>query len=1171
MRRHRLSPILLLAGLLLGSAPLRAQEFPFTHYTQEREVNPLPGATVTMTYQDRLGFVWMVLYSAGLVRYDGHTMQRYLIADGLHDLDVREIMEDSFGRLWVSSEAGLVVSTRPLDAYGPNERVAFTSGIGSRRLHSVAVGENRLCLDTRGRLLLGTRDAGIIRYSFPALDSLLLDTLRASGKDGVVRDVRGLSCGADGTVWAAVSGGALIVYPPDGGTPEVLDRADGVPAGEPEGIMATASGAVVVGNAGGLVWRVDAGEDGRTISTVSTLLTSRVTGLREAPDGVIWVSSEGSGLLMVPPAGKGAPRRLVRRNGLLSDNVNDVMIDREGNTWVAQLGGVSKLRPDYLAHLSYTAVSHGGAPPHLPDPGVGAVVPAVTVGGMTGTWVGTSGGGVAFLRDDGEVEVIDAARGLMNNWVNAVALDNRGRIWIGGAPGMHCLSFDEPPPASPSRLRRSVTVLGKRATLAAYRPITVYGITPVILPSGVEGNGRIQTMWFTAYQGVYCFTGEEWLVFRVPSGIPATYFTTIAADSGGYVWIGTRDEGLFRSSRPLTLAGLRDMPSRESYYRPDEGGGVFGREILAPAFEKVWDESRGAPSNQIEGMIYRRGLLWIGTPEGVVAVDPSTMRLRMHVQQKDGLPGADATAIACGDAGKTLWVGTNGGLAAVDPKSGRVTRALTKADGLVDNEVWFYGSVAATGDGTVYFGTSKGLALYNPAHDRRNTVPPVLRLTDVQFTEDLSGNAVSFEFAALSYTNEQLVRYRARLNGYDREWSPEVATYTLRYTNLPAFLFPRTYTLQVQAKNNDGVWSTTPLSYSFSVQPPWWFSWWWMASNLVLIGAGSYGFLRYRTRQLERRSRELERTVEERTHEIREKAAQISKQKDELAGKNAALEDANAEILRTQEQLIMQEKLASLGALTAGIAHEIKNPLNFVNNFSEVSVDITQELQEDIAAVRDKLEPKLLKRIEANLDDLSENARKINEHGKRADGIVKGMLEHSRGKSGERGPTDVNKLVDEYATLAYHGMVAQDPTLAVKLEKELDPEAGVIEAVAQDLSRALLNIVNNACYATIERKGKAGADFVPTVRVSTKAEGETVVVRIRDNGTGIPKSVVSKIFQPFFTTKPTGKGTGLGLSITHDIVVKQHGGRLEVQSEEGSHTEFVLTLPRSSKTVLKPA
>lgn len=277
-----------------------------------------------------------------------------------------------------------------------------------------------------------------------------------------------------------------------------------------------------------------------------------------------------------------------------------------------------------------------------------------------------------------------------------------------------------------------------------------------------------------------------------------------------------------------------------------------------------------------------------------------------------------------------------------------------------------------------------------------------------------------------------------------------------------------------------------------------------------------------------------------------------------------ALDNADAyhQLKSAQEKLVVQEKLASLGALTAGIAHEIKNPLNFVNNFAEMSVELMGELTGELAKQRPAIPARDFETMQALLDDLTINARKVNEHGKRADGIVKSMLLHSRGQAGDRQPTDINALLDEYTNLAYHGMRAQDSSFNITIQREFGADVGKVDAVPQDLSRVFLNLLNNACYATSDKAKKAGPGFAPTLLVRTLSRGDLVEVRIRDNGMGIPAEVRDKIFHPFFTTKPTGQGTGLGLSISHDIVVQQHGGQLEVDTHPGEYTEFTVRLPR---------
>ncbi len=289
---------------------------------------------------------------------------------------------------------------------------------------------------------------------------------------------------------------------------------------------------------------------------------------------------------------------------------------------------------------------------------------------------------------------------------------------------------------------------------------------------------------------------------------------------------------------------------------------------------------------------------------------------------------------------------------------------------------------------------------------------------------------------------------------------------------------------------------------------------------------------------------------------------------------NLALEKSIVDLKDTQKQLIQSEKMASLGELTAGIAHEIQNPLNFVNNFSEVSTELLVEMNEEIA--KGNLEEAKLIAV-----DIKQNLEKINHHGKRADSIVKGMLQYSRNSSGQKEPTDINALADEYLRLAYHGLRAKDKNFNASLETDFDESIGLVNVIKQDMGRVILNLITNAFYATDERKKSLLTSeseikkYEPTVSVSTKQisalqgkEGR-ILISVKDNGNGIPKQVVDKIFKPFFTTKPTGQGTGLGLSMSYDIIKKGHGGSLKVVTEDGKGTEFIIELPLT-QTVQMP-
>lgn len=299
---------------------------------------------------------------------------------------------------------------------------------------------------------------------------------------------------------------------------------------------------------------------------------------------------------------------------------------------------------------------------------------------------------------------------------------------------------------------------------------------------------------------------------------------------------------------------------------------------------------------------------------------------------------------------------------------------------------------------------------------------------------------------------------------------------------------------------------------------------------------------------------ELERKVEERTRELKETLSQ-------LKTSNEKLESALKKLQNAQKQVIAQEKLASLGELTAGIAHEIKNPLNFIINFSELSKELVVELGDNVKKLNGKPNEEVQEEVSELLRDLNENSRKINEHGKRADSIINNMLMHSHDKKGVYQEVQINTLLQEYVSLAYHSMLNSHKGFAANIEMNLDDSVEELKVIPQDISRVFLNLLNNAFYSTYKKKGLKGEGFEPTLNVKTVNHGDRVEIVIRDNGVGIPQHIIDKIFNPFFTTKPAGEGTGLGLSICYDIIHNIHKGDIQVDSVEEEYCEFSIFLP----------
>jgi len=420
-----------------------------------------------------------------------------------------------------------------------------------------------------------------------------------------------------------------------------------------------------------------------------------------------------------------------------------------------------------------------------------------------------------------------------------------------------------------------------------------------------------------------------------------------------------------------------------------------------------------------------------------------------------------------------------------------------------------------------------------------------------------SNNNLAFSFLGLNYRDPAFTRYRYRIDGYDEDWNVVGTQRRVFLANLP----PGSYTFQVQAAPRFGPYSENTAAIPFTILPPWWKTYPAYFFYFVLFVGLVFATDRFQRRRLLRRVRERAREKE------LEQAREIEK-----AYRN--LEVAHENLKAAQEQLVQQEKLASLGQLTAGIAHEIKNPLNFVNNFSDLSLEIMAEIFDAVAKLEQNEQ---IKEIAESLTSIRSNLQKIHEHGTRADSIVKSMLQHSRGGTGKMEPTDLNSLVKEYVNLAFHGMRAGKNPITVDIDLQLDESVGDVPLITEDFSRVVLNLCNNA-FDAMSEKLKVESDskrseeprseklkvYSPklTVRTGRVAGGGAanggvqkagvqnggILIEIEDNGPGIPDGIRDKILQPFFTTKKGTAGTGLGLSITHDIV-KAHGGSLTVKSQ----------------------
>jgi len=535
-------------------------------------------------------------------------------------------------------------------------------------------------------------------------------------------------------------------------------------------------------------------------------------------------------------------------------------------------------------------------------------------------------------------------------------------------------------------------------------------------------------------------------------------------------------------------------------------------------------------------------------------------RLIKRYTLKDGLPEIEIYGLGPDKKGN-IWFNTDRSIYQLNVETGKIT-ILSEKDGFMPQN-FSPGEESRIMDakGNIYFPSGffgKGFDRVNP--DKFVSSPSYVYVKSIEINQhqissptgsgnigELSlryfENKISLETGIIDFYSKGQSRIRYKLDDLDTTWHYGPDYHTVSYERIP----PGKYKLVMQASNAANEFNGPEKLLYLNISPAFWNTLSFKVLVVIFGAALLFAFMQYRSRALKKNNILLEKKVTQRTNE---------------------LNNSLAELKTAQDQLIQSEKMASLGELTSGIAHEIKNPLNFINNFSEINMELITEMEEALIPVineNNKAE------ITPLIKTLKKNSEKINHHGNRVDDIVKGMLQHSRLGNVSKEPVNINVLCDESLKLAYHGFKAKEKTFNASFETRFDPNIPQIRVIPQDVGRVLLNLINNAFYTVNEKKKRSQSDlpdsretessYRPSVIVSTKKSEDKISITISDNGMGIPSQILNKIFQPFFTTKPTGEGTGLGLSMSYDIISKGHGGELRAKSEEGIGTDFEIILP----------
>ncbi len=1080
--------------------------------------------------------------------------------EGLLGNKIFAMVEDRFGSMWISTDRGLT-------KYDGSEFLTYNF-FGRSENGSVEV-ISELIFDQQGRLIISGFVTGIYRLDITL--GLVEHFQTGKGFYGMDYDAQGKLWGVNRELYLLDLDKKLISLV-DMRTPNGSPVAFGIKNDSKGNLWIGLGQRIGILDSSQKFLRLIGESDGLVVRTAYEFL--------EDLKGNMWISAFSPGSFSVNLENQSI-QHLGPDQGYFG-RTGDVLQDDETRLWLISDDTVRILDQENLLmkKLVTGAVTRDNN------------TPSSSIAGNDGTiWLGTDKVGVLLLNPKGMLsDYFTAEDGIESNDVWGINEDSKGRIWLGTYRGiniydpekerLYLLQFPGGPSVNDFRqiyeiesdvffvgMGRGFSIIDlKSNTATIYETLTSLGI-PTIFSGQKTADGKI---WMGSGSGVLVFDPEANTLKKLSksNGLSSDLAFVVKKDKNGQIWVCT-DSGIHlidpKAESQMVLNKTNGLMTdyNSMLFETSRGeivfGGDLGFSIFNPEEKTITNVSGKSGINppSLYDLNESKGRIQVGSENGIIVVEKpeknaaNTLWRFSNYGKSSGLPYNDhnqATSFVS-STGQVWW-----GAAPIlvvnhqDPRIDSIAPTVhIKGMNIMDQnpdflKPSFFQNQLEAGDTLWTSDFSKVLTKNSPPNDssyltlnniRWDSISPGFGLP-IGLELPYNQNSFNFTFVNQAGQGRDMIVYRYILEGEDEKWSELSSRPSSRiYYNL----LPGEYTFRAATKGFNGVWSK-PESLSFTILPPWWQTWWAYLLFTTVFGGLAYAIAYVRSQYLKKENRLLEEKVSQRT-------LQLNKSIDELKS--------------TQSQLIQSEKMASLGELTAGIAHEIQNPLNFVNNFSELCSELVDEMRD----VLDKGEYEEAKELG---EDLKGNLQKITHHGKRADSIVKGMLQHSRAGSRQKDQTDLNALADEYLRLAFHGLRAKDKSFGCDFKTDFDPQLPTINVVSQDLGRVLLNLINNAFYAVNSKNqelkgiGK-NSNFLPLVRVSTRLDGDFIEVRVSDNGNGIPESIKAKIFQPFFTTKPTGQGTGLGLSLSYDIV-KAHEGDITIESKEGEGTEFIIRLPK---------
>lgn len=1084
---------------------------------------------------DSRGHLWFGTNGNGISRYDGSNFTNYSTSQGLVDNTVRIMKEDSKGNIWIGTIAGIsrydgFSFTNYSTSEGLANDVVFgieeddagnlwfgTGGGGISKFDGTTftnyttdqgLADNfviPVIKDAKGNLYFGTNGGGMSRWDGRTFTNY-------TESDGLAGNrVRSFALGSDGTLWIGTIGGGISRF--DGARFQNFTTEDGLADNVVRAILEDSNGNIWFGTASGTS-RFD-GEKFTTYTRDQGMPANSILAIASDKSGKLWFGTDGGGISRFD----GSPFTSFTVNQGLSGNiVMSTLEDQKGNLWFGTNGGGVSVF-DGIGFTTYS-ISQGLA---------GDFIYSLAEDQNGDIWIGTAGRGLS--KYDGKAfTTYTTAQGLPSNEILSLVKDVEGNLWLGTENGIS--KFDG----------TSFTNYGPEQGLAGYAALKIL----------TEENKGI---WIaTVDGGLSFFDGQKFTSLSTEQGLADNAVLSLAKDRQGNLWIGTGN-------------GLSVLP--DSLRNAITDNKKLGQN---PFF--TFRTEHGLPDNVILQIVpMTNGKIAVGTNLGIAVFNsPYAVISEFSLENLEvfnsntGYPVKDLTDGQNGmyqDSNGIIWAGTGSNKTALvrfDYEA--LLRNKEKPSVFIKqlriNEEEISWESLQTKENSIHRKSSEQ-SVFGQELTARERDPIRERFKGVKFDETTpfypipqglvlpyKHNHINIDFGSNELAKPFLVEYQYILEGYDEEWSPILKKTSATFGNI----HEGEYTFLVRARftgsseGDAGEW-TEPLAYSFTVLPPLYRTWWAYVIYTLIFLSFAYPIHRYQRNKAIKQ--EQDRARERELEQAREIEKAYTK-----------LESAHENLKSTQAQLIQQEKLASLGQLTAGIAHEIKNPLNFVNNFSGLSLEFLEEVEEELEKVEQN---EALENVKDLLGDIKINLTKIKHHGGRADGIVKSMLMHSRGGSGSMEPGDVNEVIKEYVNLSFHGMRANKNPINVDLVYDLDESLPKIPLNTEDFSRVILNLTKNAFDAMREKITKVGPEYKAILKVLTKDLGDKIIIEVEDNGPGVPDDIKDKLLMPFFTTKKGTEGTGLGLSITHDII-KAHNGSLDISTVVGEWTKFTITLTK---------